>query len=404
MPPALTLFVELSTFKFCRIPFPESTTKKRTLCDSKNAQTFALAKRQRECLVGLYLSMVQDVLSAYGIKEGARVEPFGNGLINHTWKVTASDNTYVLQKINHDVFTEPAAIAQNHRLMAGYLANVFPDYSFVAPIKATTGEELIFRSGEGWYRLLPFVPGSHSKDVVETPRQAFEAARQFGRFTKLLVGMEVSGLKMTIPDFHDLELRYRQFLQALEQGNKRRITASGDAIEALLSHAAIVDQYGAIKKDPAFRLRPTHHDTKISNVLFDAADQGICVIDLDTVMPGYFISDVGDMMRTYLSPVSEEEKDFSKIRVREAFYKAVVEGYYAEMKDELTPPEKACFFYAGQFMIYMQALRFLTDHLTGDGYYGARYEGHNLVRARNQLTLFQRLLQKKDQLEKLVLL
>jgi hypothetical protein len=122
------------------------------------------------------------------------------------------------------------------------------------------------------------------------------------------------------------------------------------------------------------------------------------VIDLDTVMPGYFISDVGDMMRTYLSPVSEEERDFSKIRVREDFYKALVEGYYMEMKDELTEAEKGCFFYAGEFMIYMQALRFFTDYLNHDVYYGAQYEDHNLVRTQNQVVLLERLLEKESRL------
>jgi hypothetical protein len=116
------------------------------------------------------------------------------------------------------------------------------------------------------------------------------------------------------------------------------------------------------------------------------------VIDLDTVMPGHFISDVGDMMRTYLSPVSEEEKDFAKIEVREDFYQAIVNGYYNEMKDILTETEKRYFFYAGKFMIYMQAIRFLTDYLNNDVYYGSRYPGHNLIRAGNQAVLLQRLL------------
>lgn len=122
------------------------------------------------------------------------------------------------------------------------------------------------------------------------------------------------------------------------------------------------------------------------------------MIDLDTVMPGYFISDVGDMMRTYLSPVSEEEKDFDKIEVRDAYYKAIVQGYLEQMNDELTQVEKEHFFYSGLFMIYMQALRFLTDHLNNDRYYGAKYEGHNLVRAQNQAVLLKRLLEKEKSL------
>lgn len=147
------------------------------------------------------------------------------------------------------------------------------------------------------------------------------------------------------------------------------------------------------------KLRVTHHDTKISNVLFDKKGKGICVIDLDTVMPGYFISDVGDMMRTYLSPVSEEENDLGKITVRDDFYRAIVQGYYNEMKDELTETEKKYFFYAGKFMIYMQAVRFLTDHLNDDVYYGAKYEGHNFMRAANQVRLLECLLEKESVLK-----
>ncbi len=191
-------------------------------------------------------------------------------------------------------------------------------------------------------------------------------------------------------------MRYQQFLQSIEQGNKQRINESGRLISHLVSHADIVTTYAGIKNDPEFRLRVTHHDTKISNVLFDGKGKGICVIDLDTVMPGYFISDVGDMMRTYLSPVSEEEMDFEKIKVRDDFYKAIVDGYYNEMKDELTETEKQYFFYAGTFMIYMQSLRFATDYFNNDRYYGAKYSRHNFVRANNQLVLLEKLLVKKE--------
>lgn len=339
------------------------------------------------------------ILEAYGLNGiHTTVEPFGSGLINHTWKVTTPAETFILQKLNQHVFHEPAAIACNLRLLADYLSRQEQEYFFVAPVLSLRGEELVHCEKDGWYRMFPFVAGSHTTDVVHAPQQAYEAARQFGRFTRMLSGIDVSKLQITIPHFHDLSLRYGQFLQALESGNQQRREICHLLIDELRSHENIVLQYEAIRANPAFRLRVTHHDTKISNVLFDGRDKGICVIDLDTVMPGYFISDVGDMMRTYLSPVSEEEKEFSKIVVREDFYKAVVDGYYEEMKDELTEAEKGCFFYAGKFMIYMQALRFLTDHLNDDAYYGARYKGHNLVRAQNQLILLQRLLDKEARL------
>jgi Ser/Thr protein kinase RdoA (MazF antagonist) len=251
--------------------------------------------------------------------------------------------------------------------------------------------------------MFPFVRGSHSKDVVETAAQAFEAANQFGKFTRLLHGIDITNFKITIPFFHDLTLRYQHFLSSLENGNKKRIKESAELISHLASHAHIVLEYERIKADPAFKLRITHHDTKISNILFDAIGKGLCVIDLDTAMPGYFISDVGDMMRTYLSPVSEEESNFEKIEVRDDFYTAIVQGYCKEMKDELTETEKKYFFYAGTFMIYMQALRFLTDYLDEDVYYGAKYPEHNFVRAKNQLVLLQRLLEKKEHLQNIIL-
>ena len=347
--------------------------------------------------------MPHSVLPAYGLEEKSlTVETFGSGLINNTWKVTASGNEYILQRLNHAVFKEPTNIANNISLIGAYLRKNHPDYKFVSPVISSEGDEMIFQKDKGYFRMFPFVAGSHSKDTVETPKQAYEAATQFGRFTRLLHGIDIERLKITIPCFHDLTLRHQQFLLALEKGNKQRIDESGSLIKSLASHMDIVTEYGYIKTNPEFKLRVTHHDTKISNVLFDNAGNGLCVIDLDTVMPGYFISDVGDMMRTYLSPLSEEESDFEKIIIRDEFYKAIVEGYYNEMKNELTETEKKYFFYSGTFMIYMQAIRFFTDYLNDDVYYGAKYPKQNFIRAKNQIVLLEELLKKKEQLQNII--
>lgn len=345
--------------------------------------------------------MTQFVLPAYGLDdENLRVESFGSGLINHTWKVITADKDYILQRINHHVFEKPDAIAHNISLIADYLKLHYPDYYFVAPLASNGGSEMIYLKEKGYFRLFPFVPGSHSKDVVETPIQAYEAAVQFGRFTNLLSGLDVSRLRITVPLFHDLTLRYRQFLMALDKGNRHRVIEAANLIKLLTSYSGIVTEYKNIRTNPQFKLRVTHHDTKISNVLFNAEGKGLCVIDLDTVMPGYFISDVGDMMRTYLSPVSEEESDFSRIVIRDEYYEAIVRGYYSELKDQLTQTEKDYFFYAGKFMIYMQALRFLTDYLNDDIYYGCEYPKHNLNRAKNQAVLLEQLVKKEKHLLK----
>jgi len=336
---------------------------------------------------------MKEILIQFGLNSDRfSVLPFGSGLINNTWVIgnAPGNPAYILQKINQRVFIHPEDIAFNTAMISNYLALNFPAYHFVASRKTINGKDL-YKTGEGYFRVFTFVPGSHTVDVVEKPQQAYEAAKQFGRFTKLLSGFDASSLKITLPDFHNLSLRYRLFEKALETGNRERIARSKDLITTIKHQKGIVDEFE--KSRSVFITRVTHHDTKISNVLFDKNDKGICVIDLDTVMPGYFISDVGDMMRTYLCPVSEEEKDFSKIAVRTAFYDAIVSGYLSEMGAELTGYEKEKFKYAGEFMIYMQAIRFLTDHINDDVYYGAKYEGHNFVRAGNQLTLLQRLIE-----------
>ena len=207
--------------------------------------------------------MLHTVLPAYGFeKNSLKVEAFGSGLINNTWKVTASGKEYILQRVNHAVFKEPGDIANNIRLIGAYLRKNHPDYKFVSPVTSSSGDEMVYMRENGYFRMFPFVPGSHSIDVVETPRQAYEAATQFGRFTRLLHGIDVKKLKLTIPCFHDLTLRYEQFLQALEKGNKQRIEESKDLIRSLVSHTDIVTKYGYIKTSSEFKLRVTHHDNR----------------------------------------------------------------------------------------------------------------------------------------------
>ena len=250
-----------------------------------------------------------------------------------------------------------------------------------------------------YYRLFPFIENACSVDTVTDPSLAFEASRQFGEFTGLLSAFDPSLLHITLPDFHNLALRFRQFDDALQHGNKKRIAQTESGIRFLNDQQAIVEEFEVIKNHPDFKLRVVHHDAKINNVLFDGRNyQGLCVIDLDTVMPGYYISDVGDMLRTYICPVSEEEQDFSKIKIREEYFREIAKGYFSEMQYRLSESEKLYFVYAGKFAIYMQALRFLTDYINNDKYYSIKYEDHNLVRANNQIMLLKKYLEKEEML------
>ena len=345
--------------------------------------------------------MLEEVLSSYGITT-AIIQPYGSGLIHNTWKINDQSNDYILQRINHNVFKQPEDIAKNIEAIASWLRKNHPEYFFVIPVETENNGSLLHVPSEGYFRLFPFVKNSHTHDVAESSEQAFEAARQFGLFTCVLKDFPIEDLKITLPDFHNLSYRYIQFENAVQSGNSKRIKEAEKTIHYLHSHNDIVSTYQQILSDKEFKLRVTHHDTKISNVLFDNSEKGICVIDLDTVMPGYFISDVGDMMRTYLSPVSEEEKDLSKIHIREDYFYGIAKGYLQEMGTELSYVEIQHFVYAGLFMIYMQALRFLTDYLNDDKYYGSSYPGHNYIRAKNQATLLQRVLEKRNELSKIV--
>ena len=338
--------------------------------------------------------MLENVIHAFLPEiERPSLQPIGSGLIHQTWKVEVrGGQAYVLQAVNTNVFQQPMAIAGNLDAIGRFLAEHAPQYLFAAPLRTAGGAVFYEDERGGFYRMFPFVRGSRTYDVVDSPEQAYEASRQFGLFTYHLREFEVAQLQETLPRFHDLELRYEQFERAVATGNGPRVRDSSDLIGFLQVQRELVDVYIGIRQDPQFSLRVTHHDTKISNVLFDYRDKGLCVIDLDTVMPGYFISDVGDMMRTYVSPASEEEVDLPKVAIRREYYQAIRDGYLGVMGEVLSAPEREQFFYSGLFMSYMQALRFLADHLNGDVYYGARYPGHNYNRAANQAALLRGLM------------
>jgi Ser/Thr protein kinase RdoA (MazF antagonist) len=347
--------------------------------------------------------MMEEIFAAYNLlQSNYEIKPFGKGLIHKTWRIKNSHSDFILQKINHNIFRRPEDIASNVRMLADYLANTHPDLLFVKSIKTKYNDEIAYIAGKGYFRLCHYVKYSHTINKVERPEQAYEAAKKFGQFTKILSNFPVNRLQITLPDFHNLSLRYQQFTDALKNGNKKRIQHSGELIDFIEANKNIVDTFENIFHNPSFKLRVTHHDTKISNVLFGTHNKGLCVIDLDTVMPGYFISDVGDMIRTYLSGVNEEEINFSEIEIREEYFIAIWKGYMSEMSNELSTQEKNHFIYSGKFMIYMQEMRFLTDYLNNDSYYGASYETHNLVRAGNQQVLLQRLMEKENKLERLI--
>ena len=333
--------------------------------------------------------LLKTICTSYGWTN-PKLQIIQSGLINKTWKVVTTEGDFILQEINATVFINPITIDANLQALAEYSTQFFPDYLFVSPIKSKESKSVLIVDNQ-YFRSFSYINKTQSFSTLFLDKMAFEAAKQFGHFTYLFKDFNANQLHITIPDFHNLTLRYAQFKAAIQNGNTTRIQANAALINEIESFSSICQRYELFIQHPDAKKRVTHHDTKISNVLFDENNKGVCVIDLDTVMPGYFLSDVGDMIRTYITPVSEEESDFSKIVIQQDFLQAIKKGYYYYMEDELTEFEKQHFFFAGEMMIYMQAIRFITDYFNEDRYYKINYSEQNLVRANNQLYLLKAL-------------
>ena len=334
--------------------------------------------------------MIQDIVKSFGLDPSQfTIERTGSGHINQTYKVDGT-KAYILQRINNKVFTRPELIAANLRKAADHLAKHYPDYLFLSGIKAADGSEMVY-DAEGYpWRLFPYIDNTITIDRVETTTEAYAAASGFAQLSHLLSGCKPSQFSPTIDRFHDLAWRFEQFETALRNTTDERKAQAQDAIDIAVYFGYLVTQYNDLIRQGGLQLRVTHNDTKINNILFDATTREVvCVIDLDTLMPGYFIYDLGDMIRTFVSPVSEEEKDLSQVVFRKAMYDALLDGYFSQMSDSLNSTERTLAPFAGMMMTYIMALRMLADFLNGNIYYHITYPEQNLVRARNQLRLLQ---------------
>ena len=244
-----------------------------------------------------------------------------------------------------------------------------------------------------YWRAFEFIADALMLTIAEKPAQAKATAKTFAKFTAAFDEFNVDLLKTVIPDFHNLSFRYRQFEEAVNGENYERIPVSLPLIEELKKRERYKHFYEIITDSPdAFPKRVIHHDAKISNVLFSSINSKvICLVDFDTVMPGYFFSDLGDMIRSMAGSHDENSTAFDKLKIRKSYYEAIVDGYLSTMKKYFTDAEMKHIHYAGLIMIYMQALRFLTDYMNGDIYYNIKYPEQNYDRAKNQFILLQQL-------------
>lgn len=331
-----------------------------------------------------------SILPLFGLQAADfSIERIGSGHIHQTYRL-GGNRSFVLQRVNKNVFKHPELIASNLKVASAFLHQTVPNYLFVSCIKSVAGNEMEYDS-EGYpWRLFPYLKNTITFDKVDSPEMAYEAAREFGRLSNYLDAIDTNLFQPTIPRFHDLSLRKDQFLESLANAALDRLNIARTLIQQSERHFSLVDEYERLIGGGSLRLRIVHNDTKINNVLFDRTTlKTVAVIDLDTLMPGYFIYDLGDMVRTFVCPVSEEEKDLKKILFRKEVYDGLLSGYLAEMGKVLSEAERRSIPFAGKMMTYIMALRFLADYLRGDTYYHITYPDQNLVRAANQLQLLQ---------------
>jgi hypothetical protein len=319
------------------------------------------------------------------------VSLLGQGLIHRTYKVEyPSDPALVLQCINQNTFKQPENIIHNYRVL---LSRNGKNHIPVTPLATTHTGAYYWRDADNrFWRATKFVTNSYTSLIPANSREVFLAAKCYGTFTRSLADIDTSELKVIIPGFHDLALRYHQFEEAVKSASMQRLLKSTHVIAELRQRQHLVDFYRSIVNNPAYRSRVMHHDCKMSNILLDATTgEVICPVDLDTVMPGYFFSDVGDMIRSMAATVDENSTRWEDIAIRNDYYEAIINGYMEGMGDAFTAAERQHIHSAGLMLLFMQSMRFVTDFLNNDTYYQITYPEQNLNRALNQLIMLEKL-------------
>lgn len=355
---------------------------------------------------------LEDAVYAFGFgTQCSYVKPFGEGHINETYAVymPGADGKdvplYVLQRININVFKNPDQVMDNIFGVTEYLRNVIReeggdlDRETLSYIKTKSGETY-FEDADGQpWRCLHYVPNSVCYQMVERPEQFYQSALSFGHFLKQLGDYPAESLYETIPQFHDTAKRFRDFEDAQRKDVKNRARQCREEIDFVLSRKDDCDVLMKQLKEGKLPLRVTHNDTKLNNILFDKdTDEGLCIIDLDTIMPGLAANDFGDSIRFGASTAEEDEKDLDKVHFDMDLYDIYVKGYLEMAKDVLTPAEVDSLPWGARLMTLECGMRFLADFLQGDVYFKTAYPEHNLVRARTQFRLVKEMEEQFDEM------
>ena len=369
----------------------------------------------RRKIEGVTSRDLEDALYAFGFgPQCSYVKPFGEGHINETYAVYmptehGDEFAYILQRVNNNVFKDPAGVMENIFGVTEYLRNVVreeggdPDRETLSCIKTKNGCTY-FEDSEGQpWRSYHYISNSVCYQLVEDAEQFYQSGASFGHFLKQLGNYPAASLKETIPDFHNTVKRFENFQIALKRDIKNRAVTCKQEIQFVLNRKEDCQVLVEQQEDGRLPIRVTHNDTKLNNILFDAdTGKGLCIIDLDTIMPGLAANDFGDSIRFGAATAEEDEKDLDKMHFDLSLYELYTKGYLEETRDVLTPEEAESLAWGARLMTLECGMRFLTDYLQGDTYFKTAYPEHNLVRARTQFRLVDEMEQRFEEMKEIV--
>ncbi|MDR3267457.1 MAG: aminoglycoside phosphotransferase family protein [Tannerella sp.] len=340
-----------------------------------------------------------QILDKFELSEQpADIMPFGNGHINDTLKVTTDkgEDKYILQRINHRIFTDVEMLQNNIHRVTSHIRKKLEalgeqdiDRKVLTFLPAKNGKWYYF-DGENYWRVSLMIPRSQSFEEINVAF-SYEAGKAFGNFQSMLSDLPEGALGETIPNFHNMEFRLQQFHDAVKANPAGRLDEVQDLVEEIEKRAKAMCMQEILYRDGKLKKRTNHCDTKVNNILFDENGKVLCVIDLDTVMPGFVLSDIGDFIRTAANTGAEDDENLDNVNVNVEIFKAYTQGYMETANSFLTPLEISMLPYGGRLLTYMQTVRFLTDYINGDTYYKIHKPKHNLIRTKAQFKLLQSL-------------
>ena len=339
-------------------------------------------------------------------------EPYGSGHIHDTFRVETRESDkddYILQRLNNKIFKDIPALQQNIERVTVHLRNKLlqiPGSNIkrecLILIPARDGKSWIIDKDGNYWRMYIFISNHRSYNIVDSDDKAFEGGKAIGRFQAMLSDMPGEPLNETIPRFHDIANRLEILERTIKANPMGRVETVKWEIDQYLRRGEEMKTILKLGNEGKIPLRITHNDTKFNNILLDENDKALCVIDLDTVMPGYVHYDFGDAIRTVTNTAAEDEKDLTRIRMDINLFRAYARGYLSETGSTLNPVEKEYLAFAPKLITYTIGVRFLTDFIDGDNYFKIHHEFHNLQRTRAQLKLVMSMEEQYEDMQKII--